>query len=86
MKSTRKTIGTVAAKPAQIMVRPVALDDQFDANLDMADFFQQTPKDHLQPEEESFRSFLNSKLPKKKASQALMQRIRHTIQDLDHNL
>jgi hypothetical protein len=46
---------------------------------------QQTSEDHSPrdiqlPEEESFRAFLSSRLPKHKASQALRDKVRSTIE------
>ncbi len=39
-----------------------------------------SPRDIPLPEEDSFRNFLSSRLPKHKASQALRERVRSTIE------
>lgn len=41
------------------------------------------PREIPLPEEESFRAFLNSRLPKHKASQALKDRIRSAVENSD---
>lgn len=83
MKSPRKQINDNAVGTVRTGI-PFAADL---GNDDVSPRFPQqqssenpSPRDIPLPEEDSFRSFLNSRLPKHKASQALRDRVRSTIE------
>jgi hypothetical protein len=83
MKSPRNQNGNAVGTVRTGMPYTAELGD---ANDSLPRFYEQhvskshSPQEIPLPEEESFRDFLNSKLPRHKASQALRDKVRSTIE------
>ena len=87
MKNSLKSTGNLAAKQSIVVssystlsgIEPQADDQSFTEDK----IFNKKPSPRLPetPEEENFRHFIKSNLPRPKASQALLQRIRSISQE-----
>lgn len=87
MKNSLKSTGNLAAKQSIVVssystlsgIEPQADDQSF--TEDKIFHKKPTPRVPESPEEENFRLFIKSSLPRPKASQALLQRIRSISQE-----
>ena len=84
MKNARKQLGEIAAIDAtQINPGPIVTDNADCLPLFENAIFHEKPqyRQPESPEQENFRSWLKTSLPRHKASPALIDRIRNIIED-----
>lgn len=86
MKNPRKqngnAVGTVGTVRTGVSIPATDLGDALDTLPGQPEQYiakAPSPQEFSLPEEESFRAFLNSRLPQFRASQALRERIRSSI-------